>query len=96
MTVANPFHEFLSWWFRDSNCVVHGPYRTQRAALRGLLRYMHEHPRGKSKKRSKKRAQAPTKMLPVLACSDGVRCGDFRLPVVHQRELRRNRNKSAR
>lgn len=35
----NPFCDRGKWFWRDDNQVAHGPFPTQVAALRGLLRH---------------------------------------------------------
>lgn len=37
---ANPFRDRGEWFWRDDNQVAHGPFPSQIAALRGLLRHM--------------------------------------------------------
>jgi hypothetical protein len=38
--LANPYYSAFAWWWKDETGYEHGPYETQRAALRDLLYYM--------------------------------------------------------
>lgn len=37
---ANPFHTIRGWYWDDENDGSHGPYDTQRNALRALLKHL--------------------------------------------------------
>ena len=37
---ANPYYSAFAWWWKDAQKREHGPYETQRAALRALLKHL--------------------------------------------------------
>lgn len=38
--MENPFRHISRWWFYDQDGNIHGPFKTERRALKALLRHI--------------------------------------------------------